>query len=137
MKVIDLSLPFVPDNVTPLYKTDIFGTLTEPQKLRYNQLFGLYLNEQTAFFEEHLVDTVLTALSSKPEKTGDVLARNLEQFRAEETIHTRMFREFNQCADPARFGNESHHYHFIKIPREKCPLRFQPARFRSSRSFAD
>jgi hypothetical protein len=116
MSPIDLTLPFVPDHVTPLYKTDVFGTLTEPQKLRYNQLFGLYLNEQTAFFEEHLADTVLTALYSKPEKTGAQLAKDLQQFKAEETIHTRMFREFNLSADPVRFGIASRHYHFIKIP---------------------
>ncbi len=110
---IDFSLPFFPPEMTALAFTPSWRRLDEPQRIRYAQLYALYLNEQTAFFEELLANTVLPALYQKPEIIGEPLAENLRRFENEERTHSRWFREMNRRVDPQRFSMESGDYVFI------------------------
>src|SRR5580658_619 len=96
-KAIDFSRRFMPEELTTLYFTSAYATLTEAQRLRYNQLNALYFNEQTMFFEKTLARNVLgyflAGLLSEELKAG------LAQFLAEEEQHSAMFARLNrQCA---------------------------------------
>lgn len=93
---VDLSLWFMPQSLTALSFTSEYERLTEPQRLRYNQLHGLYLNEQTAFFEKTLAPA-LTYFLKSPGITND-LREKLREFAREEQRHTVMFRELNRRA---------------------------------------
>ncbi len=112
---IDFSLPFFPPEMTALAFTSSWSRLDPAQQIRYTQIYALYLNEQTAFFEELLANTVLPALYQKPEVIGESLAENLRRFESEERTHSRWFREMNRRVDPQRFSMESGAYVFIPV----------------------
>ena len=114
---IDFSKPFFPAHLTALYFTPSWTDLSDDQRCRYTQHYALYLNEQTAFFEEQLAETILPALYGKPDRLGEELAENLQQFQEEERCHTEMFRSLSHKVDPDRFSLESQSYHFIRVPR--------------------
>lgn len=118
---VDFSLPFFPAHLTPLHFTPSWPSLTEPQQRRYTQIYALYLNEQTAFFEELLATNLLPALYHRPDRIGPDLADDLRQFEAEERRHSRWFREMNHRIDPARFHLESGAY--TLIPASPTTLR--------------
>ena len=42
---IDFSRPFVPEQYTQLYYTPVYHGVHRQQRLRYNQLFGMRINE--------------------------------------------------------------------------------------------
>jgi hypothetical protein len=130
---IDFSLPFFPPEMTALAFTPSWSRLDPTQQIRYSQIYALYLNEQTAFFEELLANTVLPALYQKPEIIGEALAENLRRFESEERIHSRWFREMNRRVDPRRFTMESGAYVFIPVDgRSRAIARWmasQPFRF--------
>src|SRR5215469_7747043 len=86
--LIDFSRPFMPEEMTVLYFTPAYQTLTTVQKLRYNQINALYLNEQTMFFEKALARNVLGYFLSQ--SLPDELKSGLHQFLAEEDRHTEM-----------------------------------------------
>ncbi|BDS06163.1 hypothetical protein NT6N_12030 [Oceaniferula spumae] len=119
---IDFSKPFFPAHLTALYFTPSWEALSEDQQCRYSQLYALYLNEQTAFFEEQLAETVLPALYERPDRIGPELATNLQRFQKEERQHTEMFRRLSHKVDPDLFSLESQTYHFIRVPRPLLKL---------------
>ncbi len=43
---IDLGKPFLPEEYTQLYYTPVYQSLHREHRLRYNQLFGVRINEQ-------------------------------------------------------------------------------------------
>lgn len=110
---IDFTLPFFPARLTALHHVPSWGLLEERHRVRYTQLYALYLNEQTAFFEELLATTLLPALYSRPEIIGANLAENLRCFEEEERRHSQWFREMNRRIDPKRFSMEPGDYVFI------------------------
>jgi hypothetical protein len=110
---IDFRLPFFPARLTPLCHVPSWRLIDERQRTRYTQLYALYLNEQTAFFEELLATTVLPALYSRPDLIGQDLADGLRTFEAEEKRHSRWFRKMNRRIDSERFSMESGAYVFI------------------------
>lgn len=103
----DFSLPFTPEKRTALFHAPSWKLLSEPQQIRYTQLYALYLNEQTTFFEELLGTTFLPALSSRPDRIGEALAIGLRDFEAEEKRHSAWFREMNHRVDPSLFPKNS------------------------------
>jgi hypothetical protein len=108
---IDFSLCFMPERLTPLYSTPLYSTLTRAQRLRYNQLQALYLNEQILFFERSLTPVLTHFLKSDlPPK----LRRNVEEFAADEERHSAMFRRLNRLCAPDRYANSD--FHFIRMP---------------------
>ena len=100
-------------HLTPLAHVPSWGLLDKCHQLRYSQLYALYLNEQTAFFEELLATNLLPALYHRPDRIGEDLAADLRTFEVEERRHSRWFRELNHQVDPSRFRFEEGHYIFI------------------------
>lgn len=113
LSAVDLARPFLPEKLTPLFHTNAYAALTTRQRLRYNQLQGLYFNEQIAFFESAIARNVLDALA-----TGRSLSRlstALQQFAEEERRHTEMFRRLNRRAAPQLYAGRD--FHFVRVPR--------------------
>src|SRR5688572_6499911 len=88
-EIIDFTKPFIPETLTPLYHTEIYGSLSDEQKLCYNQLHGLYFNEQTMFFEKSFARTLLQELIAQS-TCPKVVREGLIQFMLEEEQHTEM-----------------------------------------------
>jgi hypothetical protein len=109
---IDFFRQFMPEDLTAFYFTPAYATLTEAQRLRYNQLNALYLNEQTMFFEKTLARNVLGYFLSQPLPDG--LKTGLQQFLAEEEQHTTMFRRLNQQCAPEIYAQRD--FYFIQTP---------------------
>lgn len=110
---IDFSRPFFPARMTTLAHAPSWKSLKTRHQLRYTQLYALYLNEQTVFFEELLATNVLPALYQRPDRIGEELAEDLRRFEAEERRHSSWFREINRRGDPDRFSLDEGTYVFI------------------------
>ncbi|HTV39038.1 MAG TPA: diiron oxygenase [Candidatus Sulfotelmatobacter sp.] len=117
---IDFSRPFMPEELTPLFFTPACASLSEAQRLRYNQLDALYFNEQTMFFEKSLARNVLGYfLTRTPRPAGrsalpGSLKDGLRQFLSEEEQHTNMFRGLNRQCAPAFYAEND--FYFIRVP---------------------
>src|SRR5579863_6165045 len=79
---IDFSRLFMPEELAAFYHAPAYGTLSQAQRLRYNQLSALYFNEQTMFFETALARNVLGYFLAKP--LPEDLKAGLRLFMAEE-----------------------------------------------------
>ena len=112
---IDFSKPFFPAHLAALSFVPSWKQLEDRHRLRYSQLYALYLNEQTVFFEELLATNVLPALYQRPDRIGEDLAADLRQFEIEERRHSRWFRELNHRVDPQRFRLEEGTYIFVPM----------------------
>jgi len=112
---IDFSLPFFPAGLTPLGQVPTWALLDDRHQLRYTQLYALYLNEQTVFFEELLAANLLPALYGRPDRIGEDLAADLRLFEVEERIHSGLFREMNHRIDPAHFSLAEGNYVFVPV----------------------
>lgn len=110
---IDFTRPFFPTRFTALAHVPSWNLLDVRHQLRYSQLYALYLNEQTVFFEELLATNVLPALYQRPDLIGEDLADDLRRFEKEERQHSKWFRELNHRVDPNRFSLITDTYHFI------------------------
>lgn len=110
---IDFSLPFFPARLTALAHTPSWRLLDQRHHLRYSQLYALYHNEQTVFFEELLATNLLPAFYAQPDRIGHDLAADLRRFEAEERCHSRWFRALNHRVDPLRFHLQEGAYVFV------------------------
>jgi hypothetical protein len=104
---IDLSLevdscrPFVPEEYTQLYYTPLYATLNFEQRLRYNQLFGLRINEYIMMLEADLVEKLLTPLLRLPQIAADVaLVQSMTTMIREEKGHFAAFASLNRACRP-------------------------------------
>ncbi|MGH7388337.1 MAG: diiron oxygenase [Candidatus Rokuibacteriota bacterium] len=113
MVAIRSERPFLPEALTPLFHTAAHAGLTPHQRLRYNQLHGLYVNEQILFFEESLAEPVLGGLLGMPLPDG--LDGALRRFREDEAAHSIMFRELNRQLAPDLYADGD--FHFIPASR--------------------
>ncbi len=112
---IDLGKPFIPAPLTPLFHAAVYRDLSEPQRLRYNQLHALFFNEQIVFFETALGGPVLAALLRAP--WPERLAAGLRQFQAEEVRHSEMFRRLNRLCAPELYSSADAELHrFVQVP---------------------
>jgi P-aminobenzoate N-oxygenase AurF len=97
----DLSLPFMPEDQTQLYYTPGYALLTRAQKIRYNQLFALRVNEYIMMLERDFVDPVLKALRRRALAKGSpALRKALEGMLAEEERHYEAFVALNRRCAP-------------------------------------
>lgn len=108
---IDLSLWFMPQSLTALSFTSEYERLNESQRLRYNQLHGLYLNEQTMFFEKTLAPVLAYFL--RKSHMPDCLRERVREFAREEHRHTAMFRDLNRRAGCNIYARGD--FYFIRI----------------------
>lgn len=103
--------PYLPEAFTPLYHTAAYATLAADVRRRYNQLYGLYFNEQITFFETSLAESVLRPLAGT---LPEPLASGLIEFIAEERRHTLMFRALNRACAPELYAAGD--FHFVRVP---------------------
>ena len=101
----DLSLPFIPESQTQLYYTPLYRELTRAQKIRYNQLYALRVNEYIMMLERDFVDPVLKALRRRALQRGSpALRRSLEGMLAEEERHYQAFVALNRRCAPQDYA---------------------------------
>ena len=97
----DLSLPFIPEDQTQLYYTPGYAMLDRAQKVRYNQLYALRVNEYIMMLERDFVDPVLKSLRRRAQQKGSpALRRALEGMLAEEERHYQAFVALNRRCAP-------------------------------------
>lgn len=109
---VDYSLWFMPQCLTALNFTSEYEALTNVQRLRYNQLHALYLNEQTMFFERMLAPVLDSFLRSKDLPAG--LRENVRGFARDERRHTAMFRRLNRSAGGSLYEHAD--FCFVRVP---------------------
>jgi hypothetical protein len=111
---------YIPEKLTSLVFTGIYTTLSDWQRVRYNQLFGLYFLEQTIFFEQCMGRPALERIEQIAPAHLRVIAR---QFIDEENRHTAWFRELLRECDPRRYSRDA--FCFVKAgPAALAALRF-------------
>lgn len=99
--IVDPRRPFVPEDYTQLYYTPVYATLSFEQRLRYNQLFGLRINEYIMMLEADLVERLLTPLLRHPRIAADAaLSRAMNTMIEEERRHFSGFAALNRSARP-------------------------------------
>ncbi|RBP48010.1 para-aminobenzoate N-oxygenase AurF [Roseimicrobium gellanilyticum] len=94
---------FAPESLTPLAFTPVYHTLTEPQRLGYNRVHGLYFLEQIIFFEQVMARPTLEWLirnSPTPQ-----LSREAEHFLQEEDAHSSWFRGLLRDIAPEQYAH--------------------------------
>lgn len=98
---VDPRRPFVPEDYTQLYYTPVYATLSFEQRLRYNQLFGLRINEYIMMLEADLVERLLAPLLRLPRIAADVdLSRAMNTMIEEEKRHFCGFAALNRAVRP-------------------------------------
>jgi P-aminobenzoate N-oxygenase AurF len=111
MSPIDLSRPFIHEDFTPLYHTPLYNRLSDAQRLRYNQLSGMKVNEQFMLLERDLTDRILARLHRHPAlaKRADIIAC-LSTMMKEEQCHHDMFRDLNQACLPEIYAHTDRYF---------------------------
>ena len=119
----DRRLPFVPEEFTPLYYTRIYAKLSLEQRIRYNQLAALRVNEYIMMLERDIVDPVLKALRSHGAVTAEpALRRALDGMLAEEERHYDAFVALNRRCEPQLYRDSD--WCFMRLrPYERAALR--------------
>ncbi len=98
---VDASRPYVPEDYTQLYFTPLYASLSFEQRLRYNQLFGLRINEYIMMLEADLVERLLTPLLRLPPVAGDAaLVQAITTMIREEKGHFVSFAALNRTCRP-------------------------------------
>jgi hypothetical protein len=98
---VDLSKPFVPEDYTQLYYTPVYASLSHAQRLHYNQLFALRVNEYIMMLEADLIERLLPPLRHHAKVAGDkALLQALETMMLEEQRHFRGFAALNRACRP-------------------------------------
>ncbi len=101
---VDFSRPFIPEHFTQLYYTPIYGRLTDPQRLRYNQLFGIKVNEQFMTFESDFTNQILVRLlKHRAVNRNAELIGCMQAMIREERAHQDMFRALNRPCLPEAY----------------------------------
>src|SRR5438105_2200972 len=94
---------YIPEQLTSLTFTNLYRELTEAHRIRYNQLHGLYLLEQTIFFEQCMGRPVLEWIA---QTAPDALRKIARQFLDEENRHTSWFRELLRECEPDWYAQD-------------------------------
>jgi hypothetical protein len=101
LAAIDMRKPFLPEEHTQLYYTPVYGRLHFEHRLRYNQLFGVRINEYIMMLEADLVERLLSPLRRHPNVATDpALVRCIDTMIEEEREHYRCFAVLNRACFP-------------------------------------
>lgn len=113
---IDFSRPFLHECFTPLYYTPLYKRLSHDQRLRYNQLSGMKVNEQFMLLEREFTDRILTKLRRHPAVVGrpDLMAC-VNEMIFEEGCHADMFQALNRLCLPDIYTDTDRY--FAKLGR--------------------
>jgi P-aminobenzoate N-oxygenase AurF len=101
------ALLYVPEELTPLFFTPSYTSLTNEQRVSYNRLHGMYFLEQTIFFEQFLGKQGLQWLAKHAPSA--YLRREAEEFIMEEDQHSAWFRELLREIDPHVYAKSDFH----------------------------
>ena len=108
---IDLTKPFVPEDYTQLYYTPVYRSLHREHRLRYNQLFGVRINEYIMMLEADLVSRLLSPLCRHRNVAGNpALVRCLDTMIAEEQHHYACFAALNRACCPAIYAGRERYF---------------------------
>jgi hypothetical protein len=110
---IDRSRRFIPEHITPLAHTAIYAELTDPVRLRYNQLMASCYHEHFIHLERMLTECILPALIER--YRNHPLGSRLITFRDEERKHTAWFHALHRATEPELYRDN--YYHFLHVPR--------------------
>jgi hypothetical protein len=98
---VDTYRPFVPEDYTQLYYTPLYASLNVEHRLRYNQLFGLRINEYIMMLEADLVERLLTPLLRLPHVAADApMVQAMTTMIWEEQGHFAAFAALNRACRP-------------------------------------
>ncbi|GAH32918.1 unnamed protein product, partial [marine sediment metagenome] len=97
---------------------DIYKTLSEQQRLRYNQLQGLYTNEQYIFFESTLTQTLFGGILNH--KKSRHLHDQVVNYVKEENNHWRWFDALNKKCAPQFYQDTP--FKFIELSKSSQSL---------------
>jgi hypothetical protein len=112
---VDRSRPFVPEEYTQLYYTPVYRSLHREHRLRYNQLFGVRINEYIMMLEADLVERLLVPLRHRPDVSANpALVRCIDSMILEERHHFECFAALNRACFPALYANGDRH--FSRLP---------------------
>jgi P-aminobenzoate N-oxygenase AurF len=101
---LDFTRPFVPESYTQLYYAPVYRDLHREHRLRYNQLFGIRINEYIMMLEADLVERLLSPLCRHPNVAAQAtLGRCLETMIEEERHHYQCFLALNRLCRPELF----------------------------------
>lgn len=107
----ELSCKFVPEDFTHLYHTSCYAQLNELQRLKYNQLFGLRINEQFIQFEEVFIKGLMPRLKQHSAlKNNSQMLAGIESVLKDEEQHSLMFARFNQETRPDLYLQSCNHF---------------------------
>jgi hypothetical protein len=99
--VVDPTRPLLPESYTQLYYTPVYASLHREHRLRYNQLFGLRMNEYIMMLEAELINRILVPIAHHPKLRADAeLQIALSTMIAEERHHYNCFLAINRCCRP-------------------------------------
>jgi hypothetical protein len=102
------TLPFIPERLTPLRFAPAWERLRPEERLRYNQLHGLYFHEQIIYFEQAIIVPMLRAVRSLV--TDSTLRDALATFESEENSHSAEFHERLRELRPAWYAQSWRHF---------------------------
>jgi hypothetical protein len=113
---IDHGRPFLPEEYTQLYYTPVYRSLHREHRLRYNQLFGMRINEYIMMLEADLVERLLAPLCRRRDVAADpALVRCIGIMIAEEKRHYQCFLALNRAAHPELYAGGRERF-FSKLP---------------------
>jgi hypothetical protein len=99
---VDLQSYFVPECLTPLAYCPIYRELPSECQRRYNQLHGLYVNEQIGYFESGMARFVRALTRSLPRASP--VCERLHRLVEEERHHASWFARYNLQAAPEYYS---------------------------------
>lgn len=121
---IDFTRPFIPEDRTQLYYTPLYRRLSDRQRLRYNQLFAVRVNEYIMTLESDIVDHFLRPLCrNRHVRRRENLRRCLETMIAEEIRHYAIFLDLNRRCLPDAFTGDRERYFTRQPPAMRMAMR--------------
>lgn len=91
----------VPEEFTHLYHTSCYAQLSDSQRLQYNQLYGLRINEQFIQFEELFIKGLMPRLKrNNALREHPALMAAISAILRDEERHSRMFAQYNRSLRP-------------------------------------
>lgn len=125
--IVDKSRPFLPEAQTQLYHTQAYRLLDRAQRIRYNQLFALRVNEYIMMLERDFVEPVLDSLRGRIARLGPPgLLEALDTMRDEESLHYEAFAALNRQCEPEAYRTSEYCFMQLK-PYERLTLRVMHA----------
>lgn len=100
--------PFIPEKLTPLRLTASWSKLSAEERLRYNQLQGLYFHEQIIFFEQRMIVPLIAA--ARQLVTDSSQRDALSVFIEEENSHSAQFHALLRELRPEWYERDWRHF---------------------------